>query len=394
MTRKIILIILSTISVHVACASEINDIARKIVDQDPSMAAIAARYNAELLDGRDRNQLEAPEIEVEHLFAGGDARDKTGVTVSQSFDWPGAYGARAKALNASSSAMECLRRSDYLDKVLSTKLTLLEVIYTSKRLELVDSMEANISRMLADTERGFHSGIYTILDVNRMRIECADMKARKSALNVRLAELKADIESMAPGLDADDIISSIDAYPIEIMRPREEYLSSLEDSDPALAAARASAESGRLAVKAEKLSRLPGWSLSYKYSKEEGINFNGFSVGITLPFLRRNYAGKSARMLQDAASLDYEAILAAREAEVRSLFDRAERLSEINRMYSEVFDKSNNMRLLQKAYSGGQMSSVEYLNDVNYFLNAHESYLENLYMYAVTLATLNKYELL
>jgi hypothetical protein len=40
------------------------------------------------------------------------------------------------------------------------------------------------------------------------------------------------------------------------------------------------------------------------------------------------------------------------------------------------------------------MSSVEYLTDINYFLDANLTYLQSRYDYAIALAQLNRYTLL
>lgn len=377
-----------------AVAADINSLARQVVANNPSASAMLENIKASRLDMKAQNQLEAPELEVEHMFGEKGVHDKTGVSLTQSFDWPGAYRARSQASDASAEAMERLRQGSILDLTLEAKMVMLEIINTRQRLALVDSISANVERITAHTDEGFAHGIFTRLDVNRMKIERIQIADRRTALENRLGELEENLRGLNGGKDVSEIMKNLESFPIERLENLDTYLAAVETSDPSLAASKLSAESSRLASKAENLSRLPGWSLGYRYSREEGHSFNGFSVGMTLPFLRKNYSGKSAKSAAAASGFEYEAMLAQRQAEVRSLYNQALRLAQSNREYSQVFDQSNNIALLTKAYKGGQLNSVSYLNDINYFLDANEAYIESLYNYAATLARLNKYSLL
>lgn len=377
-----------------AGATDINDLARAIAANNPSVRATNESLNAEILNGKSENQLDAPEIEFEHLFAGKGVKDKTGVSLTQSFDWPGIYRARSQAIDSRVRATRFHNLANIAEIALEAKISLIEAVYLKKRLALTDSIAANVNRILADTERGFVMGVYTRLDINRLKIEKLDISARRNAILVRLEQIEAILSDLNGGNPAKEIITSIDAYPIESLEPLESYIEMIQHHDPSLAAARANIEAADKEKAVSSMSRLPGWSIGYKYSREEGHSFNGFSLGISLPFLTRNYAGRGAAATMLASQYEYQAAMIKATSEAVALHAEAVRLGEAAAEYAEVFEKSDNIRLLSKAYQGKQLSSVEYLNDINYFLSGYESYLENAFSYAVALARVNRLRLI
>lgn len=54
-----------------------------------------------------------------------------------------------------------------------------------------------------------------------------------------------------------------------------------------------------------------------------------------------------------------------------------------------MFSESDNMRLLGMAYRGGEMNSLDYLTNINYFLEARMAALESQYKREVAAVRLN-----
>lgn len=90
-----------TISAH-----DIDRIAAEMAGRNLAVASSSASMESDLLSLKAENQLEAPEIEFEHLWGGKGAKDKTGITVSQGFDCLGymRQGQRPSAYRSRPSA--------------------------------------------------------------------------------------------------------------------------------------------------------------------------------------------------------------------------------------------------------------------------------------------------
>ncbi|MDE7124950.1 MAG: TolC family protein, partial [Muribaculaceae bacterium] len=220
----------------------------------PALSAAVHSSKADELALKAENQLEAPEIEVEHLFAGKGQKDKTGVTVSQSFDWPGAYMARSRAIDASSEASRLRIASLRREKLLEAKLLMIDIIYTRRQLAVLDSVSANISRQLAYTEDGFRRGELTILDVNRMRIERLAIQTKISAAAMRQVSLRSSLEIMAGSTDITDIWDRLDNFPSAPLATEDTYAAAAEENNPMIVSARAAAAAAKAEATAARMN--------------------------------------------------------------------------------------------------------------------------------------------
>ncbi len=379
MLRHIILAATLCGAIYAHAGSYLDSLAAKVLQTNPEINSLDLALKAAILDAEADNQLPAPEIEVEHLFAGKGEKDKTGVSISQSFDWPGSYRARSKAIEASRHSSSMQLNEGYRNKLLDTKMLMLDIIYTRRELSLLDSVAANIEHMLDFTTTAFRQGENTILDVNRLRIERLSLRSRRSAAEIRSAGLRTSLEALAGGADVSDVWRQLTVFP-EYQDPSEEaMLEATESKSPAVAAAIARLETAKAVASAKRSGSYPGFSLGYKYAREEGHNFHGFTAGISLPFVKKNKAAAAAQLEATAAEFDLAAARAQTRADLMTSVATVEQYEADNAEYKKVYGDIDYMRLLTMAYKGGEINSVEYLTSINYFIEGYLAYLESEY---------------
>lgn len=375
-------ILLAAAMCGAACAnagSYLDELAVKVLQSNPEINSLDLGLQASVLDAEADNQLPAPEIEVEHLFAGKGEKDKTGVSISQSFDWPGSYRARSKAIESMRRSSSLQLNADYRAKLLDTKMLMLDIIYTRNEISMLDSVATNIKQMLEFTTKAFHQGENTILDVNRLRIERLSLRSRRSAAQTRSAGLRTSLEALAGGADISAVWDQLTVFPAYITPSEDAMLDAVESKSPAVAAALARLESEKAVAAAKRSGSYPGFSLGYKYAREEGRNFHGFTAGISLPFVKKNKAAAAAQLEATAAEFDLAAARAQTRSELMSYIAAVERYNADNAEYRQVYSDNNYMRLLTMAYKGGEMTSLEYLTSINYFIEGYLAYLESEY---------------
>ncbi len=98
-------------------ADAFTEVTETILASDPSVRAERARLAGEIEQLRSANSLEGPEIGFGYKW--GSEINKWDLSVSQSFDWPGVYGARRKAARyrryALDESLKAYRRSKESD---------------------------------------------------------------------------------------------------------------------------------------------------------------------------------------------------------------------------------------------------------------------------------------
>ena len=196
-TRHIALIcaLMCAAAAPVYAADPYADIIDAVLTNNADLASQAAAMRAEYQGGKADNALHAIEVEFERSYAhkGGPGSDRWSLSVSQGFEWPGAYKARNAAAEAHADALSAMQRSRVLDKALEARMLLLEWSYAQRRLTLLQSIAANIDSLSAATTRSFDMGEASILDVKKLKLQSlllsndiagatADIDAARAAL--------------------------------------------------------------------------------------------------------------------------------------------------------------------------------------------------------------------
>lgn len=390
-TISVAAILLSAFMVQ---ATDYRSMIRSVVSNNPSLKSERMAAEADITAMQTENNLPDPEIGFEHRWGRNGIGNKWGISVSQGFDWPGVYSARGAAISTASKAMEFLNRSNMLDKMLEIKLAMIDIVYARKNLEVSRQILNYIDELYAATKKGVDHGEITKLDLNKIAIERVGVAQRLTSQERTLLQSIAILESLNGGEKCDDIVAQLNEYPDDILFSAEQYVEMIKNNDPQYEANTLMSRSSKQMAKAARRSSLPGFNLGYIYEYELGERFNGASISVTVPIFSTRRKAKAATLEGTAYELQNVALLTDRSTSL--LADRSAAVSlmaEIEQ-YRPIFDKDDNIKLSKKAYEGGQISLMEYLQDMNYFLTAQQDYMTTIYQYHLTMARLNKYLLL
>ncbi len=375
-------------------AQNFDTLLNKVVCNNTELMSSVAAAHSELLNLKSENNLPDPEVELEYQWGRHEVGDKFDVNVTQGFDWPGAYAARGKANKFASEAMAYLNKSNYLDKRLEIKQTLIDIVNVKKNMNVVRSRLSLMDNMIEKYTTGVHNGELTILDLRKLKIEKIRLDESMTSLESEFALLKSTLEAQNGGNDCDDIIAAIDNYPDDAILPAEEYEKIIEENDPAVKYSSLMMQSQTQRVKAERLMRLPGFTLGYHHSWEDGDVFNGLIVGVTLPVFSTHNKVRAAKALRRSLEYDEMTVAIQRRATVKSDREKALALYRQMSAYESALKNDNSVELLKKSLEGGQISLLDYLGEMDYYMQAERDYLDVQYRYHQTLANLNKYKAL
>ena len=145
-------------------------------------------------------------------------------------------------------------------------------------------------------------------------------------------------------------------------------------------------------VKAAKKGWLPKLELGYQYTNELGDGFNGVTVGASIPIFsnkRKVAAAKAEAVANELHRTTYEN---ETEARIKSEYAQAVALKSQLAQYIDIIADNNNFTVLRKALDGGQITLLNYLLELRYFLDAKNKYLDIEHTYHATLASLSRYE--
>jgi outer membrane protein TolC len=363
----------------------------EILQNNAELQSLAAQNNAKTLSLTDEaSSLADPQIDFEHLWGKTSDDNRWNVGVSQSFDWPGVYAKRRAAAKAQGEAIAYLYDAQCLEVVQQAKAAMIDAVYAQKRLNMLREVQSNIEKLSSLVQEGYDKGELTVLDVKKLKLELFSITTQISEVEQEFTEAIATIFALN---SSKDMRIDFENYMAEQMLPLDTYLEQVTTSDPQVLAAKQSAEAAKLSAKAASASRLPGFSLGYRHAYEDGMHFNGFSVGVNLPLFSRRKAAQAATL--EAQSASFDAISAASTVQTQMIAlhrDVTRERKLLDELGAVTLDDSY-PELLMMAYKGGQINALNYLLELNYFIEARTNLLNTEHCMRLDLARLNRYSL-
>ena len=367
-----------------AAESPFRPIIASVVDGNNTILAGEASISAALESARAENTLEGPEIEFEHLWASGSSDKKWNIGVTQEFAWPGLYSARSAAARADAEASRLVLLGVKADKALAAKQLIIDLVNAHARLEYYTDVRTNLDRIAALVQKSYDLGEATILDLRKTKLALIDSDRALTDIRADIATLRSSLEGLGAALPEGDAVFG--AYPVQdCSRPTREtdaLLYAIHDAETAASAAKS---------KAVRFEAWPTLAVGYRHAFEESQHFNGLSVALRLPSFSQGKRRRAAALEAEALSMETSARIVEETAENSGLYSAAVALAAGMERYRELSGDNSYLSLLAKAYDGGELTVIDYLNEVNLFTGARLNYLDLEYRYNQTLARLNRY---
>lgn len=354
----------------------LTEIANLAVDCNPELSSLRLQSDADAMTLKTENNLENPEVSFEGLF-GEFGENKYNFGISQAFDWPSAYSARKSYAGAASALARANLMVARAEKRLQAVSTLLAIVDVNKRVEILNRSAGHYRQMLETYNRQYARGEVSILDVNKLRIEVADLETELDDALLEAGQLRSTLSTLCGGNpEVMAAAEKLSDFPLAVLQELETYIVAIPAS-PRVKASEAQASLSHTGIKVVEKENMPGFTLGYRFSREEEQNFNGFDVAMTIPAWGNR--GKVAAARADADAKDFATTTLCKQIEqsVRSDYESAARLRDRINTYDKALTISDNLGLLDRAFSAGQIDLNTYITDTRYFLEA-ESRLSTL----------------
>ncbi len=385
MSRITAMLLAAAIALGAVAVQPLDNIVNEIINRDPVVAAELQRQSLPAAETRAENTAEGPEVEFEHLW-GRDGNTRWSVGVSEEISWPGLYGARRELASRQDSLSQCMRSIILFDASLEAKLLVLDAVNARARLDFYLELDNNLRRISALTEESYNLGEATILDLRKTQLALLDSRGQ-------VETARAELESSLAGLRAKGInVPAADndiwsAYPLQ----ESAAPSTAVESYPQYALIQSGDRLSMAASRVAKQSTLPSFSLGYVHAFEEQTHFNGLSVSVKLPSFSRKRKLALLNIEREANFYSYSGVLATAMAEASGQYAVAQSLAGTIADYERLSGDNSYLELLSEAFDGGELTVIDYLNEVNLFKTARLGYIDLLYRYNMALARLNRY---
>lgn len=360
--------------------SSIDRVLRDVEQNNKDLRANAQLNASQKLEARIGNSLPDPTVEYEYVRGTRkEAGKEQELTVAQAFDFPSVYVQRNKLAGVKAESYDRQQALARRDILLQAQLACLDLVALNQQKSLLDRRKANADRLLEDYRRRLATGAATILEVNKIELELLNVQTeyRMNEANrqAKLRELQA-LNGDIPVSFADTVYSPAPELPA--YGPlRDEYLA----SDLELQNLLSEQEIARRTVSLSRSEWLPKFELGYKHNYGEGNHYNGVVAGISIPLYENRHKVRQAKAQRLYTELKLESATLQQDASLRALYDQLLAVSSSLDDYRRVLVPHENIRLLDKALAGGQLSTIDYFVELTTINQSLQNYitLENQY---------------
>ena len=133
------------------------------------------------------NTLAGPEAEMEYLWPSDGTDNRWSLSLSQSFDWPGAYRARRAEAQTAREAARAVYEVATLDKAFEVKMLVLDIINARQRIGLLRSTLTNVDLMDSLIRVAYDREAATALDIRKSALARLDISSNIAVAEADLA---------------------------------------------------------------------------------------------------------------------------------------------------------------------------------------------------------------
>ncbi len=376
------------ISISVFSQDIYSPILKEIENNSTTLRAYEEKMEAQKLENKTGLTPANPEVEFAYLWASPSSNgNRKDVSVSQSFDFPSVYARRNDLSDLRNNSSDLEFRAQRMQLLLSAKNLLIQLVYYNALASIYNQHLENCTKIADSYKRMLDLGQTTQIEFNKAILNLANINNEAQTINLQRNKILSDLSRLNGGQHVSFDATSYNSAPLP--PDFESWYADAEAQNPALQYLKSEVEVSDKQVSLAKASNWPKFSVGYMGEFVKGNNFEGVTVGLSLPLWENRNKVKQAKASAQASSLIAEDAKLQYYCQLKDLYAQALALQANIQSFAQVFDQNNNADLLYKAFSKGEISLLTYVLEMEYFLSAYDNLLKAKRDYELALASLN-----
>ena len=394
MKRKIIIIQFLVIAfyIHAIAQSNIENVLAEISKNNKTIQATAQFYEAQNLQYKTGNTPDNPTVEYDFLSGSpADAGNQHDFTVVQQFYFPTAYLKKSQLAKTQTAQSEFEIKANRQNILLEAKHHCIDLVHHNKLQVQLTQQKQNTEKLLSDFQVKLDKGEGNILDVNKAKLQHIEIKkefqenvSAINELNIKLTELNG-----GNAITFTDTVYFITPAIPDFAQLENDY----EKADPLLKILEQKKLVTQKQLELSKSLSLPKMEVGYHYQGILGQTYNGIHTGISIPLWENKNTVKQKQAQLLFSDLQLTAHTNEHYYHIKHIYEKYTNLKIILQDYQSVFATLNNTTLLNKALALGEITTIQYFMEMNYYTTAQANYLQTEKEYHETIAELYKYQL-
>lgn len=371
-------------------AQENIDVILNTIEQNnPYLSALRKQAEAESIGNMTGIYLQNPELEIGYLWNSPMMGNRTDIDFTQSFDFPTAYVYRKDMANAKNEklGLEYLKQRQGL--LLDARLLLIDLVYQNVLLKEHTLRFANAKGIAQAYEEKFKVGEVNIIDYNKAILNLIKAKSDLEAVRIEHNSVRVQLSALNGG----NPVSVRDSLfmPMPMIVDFDLWFADRVQNSPELAWFRKQQEISTLQESLTRSLSYPKIMAGYKGELSQAENFQGITLGLSIPLWENKNAVKYAK-------IQTEAVKSLESYTTQSLYNQlfekhtsAMALQKSLNEYAAQFVKVDSRELLALALEKGEINLIDYLMELSIYNESRLHFLQMEYELHRALAYLEQY---
>lgn len=368
----------------------IENVVKEIELNNTSLAALRKSTDAQKIGNKTGNFLQNPAMEFNYLW--GDPSqigNRTDFSISQTFDFPSAYSFKNQISELKNEQAELEYRRQLMNIHLKTRLICYDLIYTNA-LQSELTKRVSYSQNIAKSYRlKFEKGDVNILDYNKAQLNLLNISKELEALVIEQHAQLAKLTQLNGGKPV--ALNQTTFEMAELPLDFDQWYQAMEQSNPTFGWLKKEIEISQKQTSLNRALGLPKIQAGYMSESVVGQQFQGVTIGLTIPlFENKNkvkYAVANSQAMESVASDNKIQFY----SHLKALHTKTIALQKNVKDYRTSLLSYDSSELIKKALDKGEISLINYLMEFSLYFESINKLLAMERDLNKTMAELNQY---
>jgi outer membrane protein TolC len=390
MKRIIFIISISTFSFSLFSQNSVERVLEEVAKNNTSLAALRKSVDAQKIGNKTGIYLQNPEIGFNYLWGSPSVNgNRTDFNVTQSFDFPTAYGIKNDISDLKNEQTELEYLKQLMAIQLKASLVCFDLIYANALIGELSKRVEHSQSIAKSYKAKFEKGETNILEYNKAQLNLLNVSKELESVGIERNALLAELTMLNGGqtVNFTDSVFQITRIPEDF----EQWYLQAEQKNPTFIWLKKEIEISQKQTGLNKAMSYPKLQTGYMSESVVGQQFQGVTVGVTIPL----WENKNKVKYAEANSLALESIAADSKIQfynhLKALHAKTVALQKNVNEYRSGVLSFNSSDLIKKALDKGEISLIDYIFEFSLYYESVNKLLQLEREMNKTMAELNQY---
>jgi outer membrane protein TolC len=388
--RQLLLLLMFFVGCSAYGQENIKTILTSIEENNPTIAALKAQMDYQKAEARTNLLPPNPTLEGGRFPAVEGAGVKYAWGVSQSFEFPTVYAKRNQLAKTNDKLADVSFNAARQEVLLQAKHIILEYIQTKRMLAELNKREKFASNMLSIIKKKVDAGQATAMDLNNARLRMVEATQNASSMRSQKNILQRKIVLLNGGQELKITDSLLLLLPLD---EKETVFSQFAQSDPRFAASQQMVTMAQQNKSLVAHQGLPELNIGYQSEQTDAEHFTGFKAGLSIPLWGNSGNRRAATIKLNKSQAQAHSQRVMLELEFEELYQQTLSIKSQLDELQKALKSNNNLELTQRALEAGEVSVIDFFNEVTFLYEITDKVFELELQYAKRYAELHRFEL-